>query len=80
MPNSITYLNWIRVFEWYRVRCESKNGYKKDMYSKEIGLRAQNIYDNHYKFHSQPNWRGLYDYLMSARMFTMIMIMNKIFT
>ena len=43
MPNMVTYLNWTHVVEWFMVRCNSKNGYPKDMYSKEIGLHAQNM-------------------------------------
>ena len=43
MPNSVTYLNRTHVFEYYMVRRDSKNGYQKDMYSKEIGLHAQNM-------------------------------------
>ena len=31
------------TFEWYMVRCGSKNGHQKDMCFKEIGLRAENI-------------------------------------
>ena len=31
------------MFEWYVVMCVSKNEHEKNMCSKEIGLRAQNI-------------------------------------
>ena len=41
-PNLITYRNHTHAFEWYLVRCDSKNGYQKNMYSKEIELCAQN--------------------------------------
>ena len=30
-------------FEWYVVRCGSKNGYEKDMCLKETRLRIQNM-------------------------------------
>ena len=43
IPNSITYFDWTPLFEWYVVRCSSKNGDQKDMCLKEIGLHAQNM-------------------------------------
>ena len=43
VPNSDTYLNQTSIFEWYVVRCVSKYGYQKDVSSKEIGVRAQNM-------------------------------------
>jgi hypothetical protein len=43
MPNSVPYFYWTLVFEWYVVRCGSKNKYQKNMCLKEIGLRAQNM-------------------------------------
>ena len=51
----------------------NKNGYQKDMCSIEIGL-----YDNHSKLNSQHNRRGLFDHLMSTRIFTLIMRKNFI--
>ena len=30
-------------FEWYVVGCGFENGYQKDVYFKEIGLRAHNM-------------------------------------
>ena len=35
---------WTPIFEWYAVRCESKNRHQKDMCLKRIGLRAQNMF------------------------------------
>jgi hypothetical protein len=32
IPNVVTYLNRILIFEWYVVWCDSKNGYQNDMY------------------------------------------------
>jgi hypothetical protein len=34
------------MFEWYVVRCVSKNGKQKDMFGKEIGLHAQRDVQN----------------------------------
>jgi hypothetical protein len=34
---------WPLIFEWHVVRCGSKNGLKKDVCLKEIGLCAQTI-------------------------------------
>ena len=31
------------IFDWCVVRCGSKNEHQKDLYFKEIGLRAQNV-------------------------------------
>ena len=43
VSNSVTYLNWISIFEWYVVMCGSKNGYQKDMCLTKIGLHAHNM-------------------------------------
>ena len=40
---SITFLNRTPIFEWYVVRCGSKNGYQIGMWLKEIGLGTQNL-------------------------------------
>ena len=37
----LTYLNQTPRLEWCMVGCDSKNGYSKKLYSKEIALRAQ---------------------------------------
>lgn len=42
-PNLATYLNRASIFEWWMIRCRSQNRYQKDIYLKEIGLRAQNL-------------------------------------
>ena len=34
MPNSITYLNWTPIIEWYVVWCGSKNKYQKAIFNK----------------------------------------------
>jgi hypothetical protein len=57
------------------VRYGSKNGYQIDMCSKEVGLCDQNMLT--ILGPSQYDWGNLYDYLMSTRIFTLIM--NKIF-
>ena len=43
MPNSVTHRNWTPIFEWYVIRCGSKNKYQKYTCLKEMGLRAQII-------------------------------------
>ena len=42
-PNLVTYLNQTTVIEWCVGRCGSKNGLQKDMFLKEIWLRAQDL-------------------------------------
>lgn len=40
----LSYLYDTSIFQWFReVRCESKNGLSKDMYSIKIGICAQNL-------------------------------------
>ena len=48
MPNSTTYLNQTPIFEWYVVRCGSKNIYhsRLNMCIEEIGLMCSK-FDNH---------------------------------
>lgn len=44
VPNSFTYNpNRKPTFEWYMVKCDSKNGYKKDVCLKKIELHDQNM-------------------------------------
>ena len=43
VPNLVTYLYQTPIFEWYVVRCGSKNRYQNDLCLKEIGLHAQNM-------------------------------------
>ena len=43
VPNSVTYLYWTPIFEWYGVWCCSKNKYQKDMCSIETGLCVLNM-------------------------------------
>ena len=71
MPNLVTALNWTPIFEWYVIRCGFKNGYQKDMYLIEIGLRAQNMIPI---LGSIVNIIGgnLYDHLISTRILTLI--------
>lgn len=35
-PYLITFRNWSSLFEWYVLRCGSKNGYPKDICLKEL--------------------------------------------
>ena len=43
VPDSVIYLSETSIFEWYMVRCDSKNKYQKSVCLKEIGLHAQNM-------------------------------------
>ena len=43
VPNLVTCLNKTPLFEWYMVRCGSKNGYQKDTCLKETGLHVQSM-------------------------------------
>ena len=38
MPNLVTNGDRSPIFQWHVVRCGSKNGYQKDLYSKETGV------------------------------------------
>ena len=60
------------LFEWYVVKCDSKNIYQEDMYSKDIGLRAQK-HDNYSRLSNQQIWEHRYDHFVSMRIFTSIM-------
>ena len=71
-----TNLSWTPDLVGYVVTCDSKNGYQRDMCSKEIGLRAQNmmiILDLKIK----PVLGYLDGVLMSTKTFTSMI--NKIF-
>ena len=58
-------------------RCGSKNGHQKGiMCLNEIGLHAQSMVTIIF-FNSQHDHGGLFDHLMSRRIFTLIM--NKIY-
>ena len=43
MPNSYITMIWAPIFEWYAVKCGSRNRHHKDMYSKENGLHDRNL-------------------------------------
>jgi hypothetical protein len=43
VPKSNIARIWTPTFEWYEVRCGSRNRHQKDMCLKEIRLRAQNL-------------------------------------
>ena len=43
VPNLIISLNWTALFEWYVIRCGSKNGYQKYTCLEKRGLHAQNM-------------------------------------
>jgi hypothetical protein len=42
-PYLVTFLDERLIFKWCVVSSGSKNGHQKDMWSKEIGLCAQNV-------------------------------------
>ena len=41
VPNSVIFLNCTPIFEWYVIRCGSKNGCHEDRCLRKIRLRAQ---------------------------------------
>ena len=43
VPKSTTETTWTPLFEWYVVRCGSKNWHQNDLYLNETGMRAQNM-------------------------------------
>ena len=43
MPNSNIAIILTPIFQWYVVRCGSKNIHQEDMHLKEIGLGAQTM-------------------------------------
>ena len=59
MPNPVTYLNQIPIFEWCVFRCGSKNGHQKDVFQRDWTTCSISV--NHCRFNSQDNLRDLYD-------------------
>ena len=57
-PDSVTSLNGTPMFQWFVIRCGSKNRHQKDMWGKEIGLRAQNALLEFYSSNSIFNIIG----------------------
>ena len=47
VPYLVLSLDWTSLFEWYVVRCDSKNKDKKD--KKDKVFKIDWIYNNHYK-------------------------------
>ena len=76
LPSSITHLNRTPIFEWYVVLCGSKKGYHKDTCLLKDWIACSN-YNTQSRSNSQLYLKGLYNHLMSTRIFTLIM--NKMF-
>ena len=55
--DSNTTVMWTLVFEWYVVKCRSKNGHQKDMCVEKIGPHAGNML-NHSRLDGQCDWRN----------------------
>jgi hypothetical protein len=72
-PYLATLLIRTPIIEWYVVWCGSKNGYRKTMLWKEIGLHAQNVITILKSTINIKCW-NLYYQLMSTRLFTAILI------
>ena len=77
VPNSVTFLNWTPIFECYVVRVGFKNGYKEDTCFFKKGLCTQNNISTILSSIIYITKWGLYDHLMSKRIFTLLM--DKIF-
>ena len=43
VPNSNAIIIWTHVFEWFVIGFWSKSGHQKNMFSREVGLHAQNM-------------------------------------
>jgi hypothetical protein len=76
VPNSDIHLYRTLVFEWYVVRCSSRNGCQNDMYLKR-GWTTCSKCMNHLGSILSIIEGGLYDCLMRSRVFTCVM--NRIF-
>ena len=50
VPNSVTSLYWTPIFEWYVVRCASKNGYQKNMFRRDWTMCSK--YENQYRLNT----------------------------
>lgn len=59
MHNLVTSLNRTPIFDWYVVRCSSKNIHQKDMFIKKDKITcSQN--ECHSKFNGQHIWEELH--------------------
>ena len=67
--------NQTPTFEWYVIRCGSKDGYQKDMFKRDWTTCSK--YDSHSRPKGQHDWEDLYDHLMNMRNF--VKSMNNIF-
>ena len=59
------------------VKCGPNNGYYEKQVLKKIGLRVPNMCKLHFKLNSQCSEGGIYDHVLSTRIFTLII--NVIF-
>jgi len=60
----------LHIFEWYVVRCGSKNiDSKGHVFERDWTTCSE--YDSHSRLNSVGNWGDLYDHLMSTRIFTL---------
>ena len=75
VPSSNITTIWTPVFEWYVVRCGSKNGHQRLVFKRDWATCSK--YLNYSRLSSQHVWGNQYGHLMSMRIFTLIM--NKIF-
>ena len=76
VPKSKTTIIWTPIFEWYVVRCRSKNWHHKDMCLRKDCNKSSN-YDNHLGSIVTEFGGDLHGQLMSTRIFTLII--NNIF-
>ena len=75
-PYSVTFVIYTLIFQWYVVKCGSKNNHQKGMCFTEIGLQAKNMITILGSIVNTIEG-SLFDHSMSLRIFTLIM--NKIF-
>lgn len=82
VSNSVTYLIWTPMFDWYVVWFDFRNMYYKDVFKWDWTVCSK--YDYHSMFNSQCNWvcvcvlggGGLYGHLMST---SISCLMNETF-
>jgi hypothetical protein len=69
MPNPVTYLNQAPKFEWFVIRCGSKEQIPKtQIFQKDWTTCSKYISHSN----SQQKWVRLYDHLMRTGIFTLI--------
>ena len=56
MPNSVTYLNWMPMLEWYVVEGGFKYIYIRHMLKRDWTMCSN--YDNYHRLNNKQYWEG----------------------